>query len=50
MPPRRAMVRTPTPQLEEANTSGSSSIRGEAAAEHQTGLAVPCVDVISTKL
>ena len=48
MPPRRVVVRTPTPQLEEANESGSGSIRGEAAAEHQPDLDVPRVNGSST--
>ena len=41
-------MRTPTPQLGEANASGSGSIQGEAAAEHQSGVAMPRVDGSST--
>ena len=41
-------MRTLTPQLGEANASGSGSIRGEAAVEHQLGLAMPHVDGSST--
>ena len=42
------MARTPTPQMGEANASGSGSIRGEATAEHQSGVAVPRADGSST--
>ena len=48
MPPRRAVVRTPTPQLEEVIASGSGSVRGGATAEHQSGVAVPRADGSST--
>ena len=41
-------MRTPTPQVEEANASTIGSIRGVAAVEHQPGLAVPRVDGSST--
>ena len=41
-------MRTLTPQLEEANASGSSSIRGEATTEHQSGVAVPRAEGSST--
>ena len=44
MPPRIDVVRTPTPQMGEANASGSGSIRGEVAAGHQPGVPVPRVD------
>ena len=48
MPPRRDVVRTLTPQPEEANASGSVSIRGEAASDHQPDVDVPRVDGSST--
>ena len=34
MPPKRAVVRTPTPQEEEVNAIATSSIGGGAVAEH----------------
>ena len=48
MLPKRAVVRTRTPRVEEVNVSTTGSIQGVATMVHQLGLVVPRVDGSST--